>query len=68
MNRKPNAKQMAQQEGFEDAQELFDMLFQIPDKLKCTSIFRNMSRPSQAQFLNYCKDNNDVYIFYAYLS
>lgn len=67
MNRKPNAKEIAQQEGFEDAQELFDMLFEIPDKLKCRSIFVGMSSLSQSKFLNDCKENDEVYNFYAYL-
>jgi len=59
---------MAEREEFEQVENLFDMLSCIPDKLKCTSIFNGMTAASQAQFLNYCKENNDVYIFYAYLS
>lgn len=68
MCRKLNAKQMTEREEFEQVNDLFAMLAELSDKLKCTSIFNGMTAASQAQFLNYCKENNDVYIFYAYLS
>ena len=68
MTKKLNAKQMAEREEFEQVEDLFDMLLELQDPIKCKSVFSGMLGASQAQFLNYCKENNDVYIFYAYLS
>lgn len=67
MCKKLNSKQMAERENFEQVDELFDMLYRLYDPIKCKKVFNDMLGASQAQFLNYCKENIDVYNFYAYL-
>jgi hypothetical protein len=67
MSRKLNAKEMAEREEFEQVEELFDMLIELYDPIKCKSVYNGMLAASQVQFLNYCKDLDNIYTFYAYL-
>ena len=67
MSRKLNAKEMAEREEFEQVEELFDMLIELYDPIKCKSVYNGMLAASQVQFLNYCKDMDNIYTFYAYL-
>ena len=67
MSKKLNAKEMAEREEFDQVEDLFDMLVQMYDPIKCKSVYNGMLAASQVQFLNYCKDMDEVYTFYAYL-
>ena len=67
MSKKLNAKEMAEREEFEQVEELFDMLIELYDPIKCKSVYNGMLAASQVQFLNYCKNMDEVYTFYAYL-
>lgn len=67
MTKKINAQSMAELHDFSEPYDLFDYLMEMRDSIKCKSIYFGMTAPSQQQFLNYCKDTDEVYNFYAYL-
>ena len=59
---------MAEREEFEQVDDMFAMLKEMGDTIKCRAIYEGMGIGSQRRFLNTLQNDDDAYTFYAYLS
>jgi hypothetical protein len=50
MSKKLNAKEMAEREDFEQVEDLFDMLANMYDPIKCKSVYNGMLQQAKCNF------------------